>query len=68
PAPAQPQAVIRATPGDANGDQCVDDADLLAVLFSFGAQGQNLPADFDEDGRIDDADLIIVLLNFGAGC
>lgn len=68
PAPAQPQAVIHATPGDANGDNCVDDADLLVVLFSFGTQGQNLPADFDGDGRIDDADLIVVLLNFGAGC
>lgn len=67
-APAQPQAVIRATPGDANGDNCVDDADLLVVLFSFGTQGQDLPADFDGDGRIDDADLIVVLLNFGAGC
>ncbi len=68
PAPNQPQAVIRATPGDANGDNCVDDADLLQVLSNFGLQGQNLPADFNEDGRIDDADLIIVLMNFGAGC
>ena len=68
PAPTQPQAVIRATLGDADGNNCVDDSDLLAVLFAFGEQGQNLPMDFNEDGRIDDADLMTVLLNFGAGC
>ena len=68
PAPAQPQAVIRATPGDADGNNCVDDADLLLLLFAFGEQGQNLPADFNEDGTVDDADLIILLNNFGSGC
>ncbi|GBC93975.1 hypothetical protein HRbin15_02477 [bacterium HR15] len=68
PAPDQPQAVIRATPGDADGNDCVDDADLLMVLFAFGEEGQNLPMDFNEDGRVDDADLQIILFNFGAGC
>lgn len=68
PTPAQPQLVIRATPGDADGNGCVDDADLLMVLFAFGQTGQNLPMDFNEDGHIDDADLTTVLFNFGAGC
>ncbi len=54
--------------GDVNGDGCVDDADLLAVLFAFGGTGSNLPEDVNRDGTVDDADLLIVLFNFGAGC
>ncbi|MCS7190772.1 MAG: hypothetical protein NZ843_04110, partial [Fimbriimonadales bacterium] len=54
--------------GDVNGDGCVDDADLLAVLFAFGATGENLPEDITMDGVVDDADLLIVLFNFGADC
>ncbi len=53
--------------GDVNGDGCVNDADLLTVLFNFGAEG-NHPADINGDGRIDDADLLIVLLRYGNGC
>jgi len=53
--------------GDVNGDGCVDDADLLQVLFAFGATGSN-PADVNGDLIVDDADLLIVLFNFGAGC
>ncbi len=53
--------------GDVNGDGCVDDADLLAVLFAFGQTG-NLPEDVNGDGVVDDADLLIVLFNFGQGC
>ena len=53
--------------GDVNGDGCVDDADLLAVLFTFGQTG-NLPEDLNMDGVVDDADLLIVLFNFGSGC
>ena len=60
PCPAGPD-------GDVNGDGCVDDADLLEVLFNFGATGQNR-ADVNGDGVVDDADLLIVLFNFGAGC
>ena len=30
--------------GDVNGDGCVDDSDLLRVLFAFGATGLNYPA------------------------
>lgn len=50
-----------------NGDGCVEDSDLLMVLFAFGSTGSQ-PADLNRDGVVDDADLLIVLLNFGAGC
>jgi hypothetical protein len=53
--------------GDVDGNDCIDDADLLAVLFNFGATGNN-PADLNLDGVVDDADLLIVLFNFGRGC
>jgi len=54
--------------GDVNGDGCVDDADLLQVLFAFGNTGANLPEDLNGDNIIDDADLLEVLFNFGGGC
>jgi hypothetical protein len=53
--------------GNVDGDGCVDDADLLSVLFNFGATGLN-PADLNCDGTVDDADLLTVLFNFGSGC
>ena len=53
--------------GDVDGNGCVDDADLLSVLFNFGATGLN-PADLNCDGTVDDADLLTVLFNFGSGC
>jgi len=53
--------------GDVTGDGCVDDEDLLIILFNFGAQGRNI-ADVNCDGIVDDADLLIVLFNFGFGC
>jgi hypothetical protein len=53
--------------GDVDGNGCVDDADLLTVLFNFGATGLN-PADLNCDGTVDDADLLTVLFNFGSGC
>ena len=52
--------------GDVNGDGCVDDADLLIVLFNFGNAGGQ--GDVNRDGIVDDADLLIVLFNFGSGC
>ena len=54
--------------GNVNGDNIVDDADLLAVLFAFGNTGSNLPEDANGDGTVDDADLLTVLFNFGASC
>ncbi|MCX7993373.1 MAG: hypothetical protein N2651_06860 [Fimbriimonadales bacterium] len=53
---------------DTDFDGCVDDADLLAVLFAFGSIGGGLLEDLDEDGVVDDADLLLVLFNFGSGC
>lgn len=55
--------------GDVDENGCIDDADLLAVLFAFGQAGQNLGrVDTNCDGIIDDADLLTVLFNFGQGC
>jgi hypothetical protein len=51
--------------GDANGDNFIDDGDLLEVLFQFGQSGASLSGDLDGDGIVDDADLLIVLFNFG---
>jgi hypothetical protein len=53
------------TLGDVVGDNIIDDADLLVVLFEFG-NSTNAPADVNGDGIVDDADLLIVLFNFGA--
>ncbi|GBC93660.1 hypothetical protein HRbin15_02161 [bacterium HR15] len=52
---------------DIDGSGCVDDADLLAVLFAFGQMGE-LPEDVDGNGIVDDADLLAVLFAFGEGC
>lgn len=52
--------------GDANGDGCVDDADLLTILFNYGTDDPN--ADVNRDGIVDDADLLEVLFNFTSGC
>jgi hypothetical protein len=53
---------------DVDRDGCVDDADLLAVLFAFGQTGGGLAEDVTCDGVVDDADLLGVLFNFGNGC
>ncbi len=55
------------TNGDVDANGCVDDADLLAVLFAFGQTGAR-PEDVNCDSVVDDADLLIVLFNFGSGC
>ncbi|MEN3000790.1 MAG: hypothetical protein ABDI19_02980 [Armatimonadota bacterium] len=55
-------------PGDVDGNGCVDDADLLAVLFDFGCSSNCGAEDVNSDGVVDDADLLIVLFNFGQGC
>lgn len=60
--------VLPRVAGDVNGNFCVDDADLLAVLFVFGQTGQNLLEDLNRDGRVDDNDLLEVLFHFGEGC
>ena len=52
--------------GNVNGDNIVDDADLLQVLFNFGSN--DAASDANGDGIVDDADLLTVLFNFGASC
>jgi len=54
--------------GDVNRDGCVDDSDLLAVLFAFGNTGLSLPEDVNMDSVVDDGDMLMVLFQFGAGC
>ena len=61
-------AVRYAPNGDLDGNGCVDDADLLQVLFAFGQQGADLDADLNGDATVDDADLLQVLFAFGEGC
>lgn len=55
-------------PADLDQNGCVDDADLLRVLFAFGSTGCNREEDIDRNGIVDDADLLTVLFGFGAGC
>lgn len=57
-----------ACPGDTNGDNQVNFADLNAVLSAFGQSGSNLPADANGDGAVNFADLNLVLSSFGATC
>ncbi len=54
--------------GDINANGCVDDSDLLAVLFAFGSTGDCMDEDTNLDGTVDDSDLLTVLFNFGTGC
>jgi hypothetical protein len=55
------------TNGDVNGDNLIDDADQLAVIFAMGQScPSGCPEDLDGNRVVDDADLLIVLLNFGA--
>lgn len=54
--------------GDVNCDGCVDDTDLLLLLFAFGQTGSGLEADINCDEVVDDADLLAVLFVFGDGC
>ncbi|MFN4032389.1 MAG: peptidoglycan DD-metalloendopeptidase family protein [Fimbriimonadales bacterium] len=52
---------------DIDGNGCVDDADLIALLIRFG-ETVDSAEDINWDGIVDDADLIALLMDFGAGC
>lgn len=60
--------IASACPGDANGDNMVNFADLNLVLFQFGVVGPNTPGDVNHDGVVNFLDLNIVLANFGQSC
>lgn len=55
---------------DTNRDSVVDDADLLNILFDFGAppSGFRGRTDLNCDGMVDDIDLLNVLFRFGDIC
>ncbi len=56
-------------PGDANGDNQVDGADLSVLLGQFGDNvDPNTGADFNGDGQVDGADLSVLLGQFGNSC
>ena len=57
--------VMKGCPGDVDGNNTVDLADLNAVLAAFG---QNGGGDADGDNDTDLADLNLVLANFGNAC
>ncbi|MCS6961451.1 MAG: hypothetical protein NZT61_02965 [Deltaproteobacteria bacterium] len=58
--------VMRDCGADVDCSGCVDDSDLLRVLFSFGSNDPN--NDPNRDGVVDDGDLLLVLFSFGQGC
>lgn len=62
------QVFVPKLQGDVNCDGCVDDEDLLLVLFAFGTTGLNIPEDLNGDYSVDDNDLLLVLFSFGQGC
>lgn len=55
-------------PGDANGDNTVNFADLNIVLSQFGQSGAGLAGDVNRDGSVNFADLNLVLSAFGSAC
>ncbi len=52
-------------PGDLNGDNTVDTADLGTLIAQFGGPGS---ADLNDDGVVDTADLGILIGEFGNSC
>lgn len=55
-------------PGDTNGDDQIDFADLNTMLSQFGQTGVGLPGDANGDGVVDFADLNQILTVFGQSC
>ncbi|MCW5935498.1 MAG: hypothetical protein KIT45_14555 [Fimbriimonadia bacterium] len=53
--------------GDVDRNGCVNDLDLLRIVFRFGQTG-SLPEDLNGDNIVNDLDFLEVLFNFGTGC
>lgn len=53
--------------GDIDGNGCVDDTDLLEVIYALGTCVVGC-ADLNSDGVVDDADLLAVIYALGTGC
>jgi thermitase len=51
-------------PGDVNGDNVINDVDLLQILLAFGESDPSM--DLNGDGTVNDSDLLLMLFNFGA--
>jgi len=52
-------------PGDADGNNTVDDADMAVFWNTFGQRGDDLTADFNGDGRVNLTDFTIIRNNLG---
>lgn len=63
-------AVVKLPKSDTNGDGCVDDADITAIILDFGTPGSHdsVFTDINQDGQVDDTDLTNVILDYGDGC
>ncbi len=61
-------APVANCPGDTNGDNLVNFADLNTVLADFGMSAAGLAGDVNGDGVVNFTDLNEVLANFGSGC
>lgn len=66
---AAPAAPPPSCPGDANGDNQTNGADLSVFLAAFGTSvgnpGYNAQVDYNSDGMISGADLSVLLSDFG---
>ncbi|MDP6635473.1 MAG: PEP-CTERM sorting domain-containing protein, partial [Phycisphaerae bacterium] len=61
---------IVVVPGDTNGDQIVDDADLAIFKAQFGGDWNGVALedpDYDNDGDVDIDDFVVLRANFGTG-
>lgn len=60
--------VAAVCPGDTNGDNVVDFADLNQVISQFNTSDSGLTGDVNDDGSVDFGDLNMVLSGFNVPC